>query len=66
MALEAQRVPALRRGSAVVAPAVRLHDQSELGPEEADLEFVDRDFREGDRQSGRGRKRAEQPFQLVA
>jgi hypothetical protein len=32
----------LGRGSAVVAKAVRLHDQAKVGPEEVDLEAVNR------------------------
>jgi hypothetical protein len=63
--LEAQGVSGLRRGSAVVAPAVGLDDEAEVGPEEVDLELVDHDFGERDRKAGPCRKWAEEAFQLV-
>ena len=40
--LEAEGVAGLGRGGAVVAPAVGLDDEAEVGPEEVDLELVDR------------------------
>jgi hypothetical protein len=49
----------------VVAPAVGLYDQAEVGPEEIDLEAVDHVFGQRRRQPGRGGEPAEEAFQLV-
>lgn len=49
----------------MVAPAVGLDDEAEVGPEEVDLEFVDHLFGERDGETGCGRDWSEEPFQLV-
>src|SRR3954470_16753437 len=63
--LEPECIARLRRGRAVVPPAVGLDDEAEVGPEEVDLELVDNDFRLWRRQAGCFGQRAKEPFQLV-
>jgi len=65
VALEAEGVAGLGGRGAVVAPAIGLDDEAEVGPEEVDLEFVDELFGERGRETGGRGDRAEEEFQLV-
>lgn len=64
MGLVADPVSGLRRGRAVIAQAVGLDDEAEVGPVEVDLEAVDDLFGERGRQAGRGGERAEKDLQV--
>lgn len=63
--LEAEGIAGLGRRGAVIAPAIGLDDEAEIGPEEVDLELVDHLFGQRDRKAGGGGNRPEEPFQLV-
>jgi hypothetical protein len=63
--LVAAGVAGLGRGGAVVAEAVGLDDEAEVGPVEVDLEIVDDLFGERRREPGVGSERPEEEFEFV-
>jgi len=63
--LVAEPVPSLLGRRAVVAQAVGLDHEAELGPVEVDFELVDDLAGERHRQADPGRERQEAPFELL-